>query len=206
MNDDTFLEVIKHVGPKDIDALCISNKEFKEKCKVYKNLICKNVLQNFGIKDFKNVDPCELYRFMKKANPNFDNLYLFFAHAIMQNKPDYIDILNKRFDVQSDEAEDVGEWLSDVYKEYLPIDTSRSWTFKVGSEDYDFTRFVFREDSILAAIKNNKQDDVFKMLDFLQEEAIPIHHEYNTYIKAAKSNRELYNKLKQYFEDIDIYD
>jgi hypothetical protein len=205
LNDDEFLEIIKNIGPKDIDVLCSINKDFKERCNKYNKYICKYGLKNIGFKNLEDLDPCEIFKFIRKSNPSFDNIYLLYAHSILQNKSDYIDLLNKNSDVKYEEAEEIGDWISEVIDEYLPIDINRTWRFKIGSDEFDFRNYIFGSKTIISAIKENKQDDVFEMLEYLQSENLPIHHEYDWYMEAAKPNKELYNKLKQYYADIDIY-
>ena len=66
LDDDSFLEIIKNVRPKDISTLCAVNKDFAERCKKYNKHICRSVLKNLGFKDVGSIDPCELYKFIKK--------------------------------------------------------------------------------------------------------------------------------------------
>jgi hypothetical protein len=205
LDDDSFLEIIKKVGPKDIDILCSINKDFNERCKRYNKYICKYALKNIGMYHLEAFDPCEIFKFIKKADPNFDNIYLLYAHSILQNRHDYVDLLNKNTDIKYEEAEEIGQWIHDILDSYLPIDLNKDWEFKIGSDKFDFRQFIINEKAVMSAIKNNKQDDVFEMLEYLQSENLPIHHEYDWYLNAAKSNPELYNKLKEYYADIDIY-
>jgi len=204
LDNDTFLEIIKYVGGKDIDILCNTNKAFREKCRIHKKYICKNVLNIYGLKDIGKEDACELYKFMKKSDPSFENIYFLYAHAILQDKSSYIDIFNKNTDISYEEAENIGEWITDIIDEYLPININRNWIYKIGSDNIDFKPYIFQYKTVISAIKNNKQNDVFDMLNYMSEE-LSIGSEFPLYLEAARKsgNKELYNKLKLYETDLD---